>query len=114
MRARSGSITFTAGAALARGIRVVLSSGKLAAAGASAVELGTVESATLADGDVVAVCPRNVDGTVYMVAAEALSVGDSVYADADGKVGATNTNPLIGVALEAAGADGDLIEVLRQ
>ena len=50
-----------------------------------------------------------------MVAIEALAVAAPVYTEAAGKVQDTAqaTAFLVGTALTAAGADGDIIEVLR-
>lgn len=104
---------FTAGAAIAKYLRVKLSSGTLAAAGAADVELGTMENASLAANDVVSVRLRTAEGTQKMVASEAMSAGASVYGAASGKVGDTANGNYIGTALEASTADGDVIEVLR-
>lgn len=104
--------TFTAGAAIARHLRVKLSSGKLAAAGSTDHELGTMEQPSFADLDVVAVRLRTAQGTCKMVASEAITAGDPVYAAASGKIAASGT-VLIGIALEAATANNDVIEVLR-
>lgn len=104
---------FTAGAAIAQYLRVILSSGKLAAAGAHDEELGTLEAASFADLDVRAVRLRSAQGTVKMVAAAAVTAGNRVYGAASGKVDdVANGNP-IGIAIDAATADGDVIEVLR-
>jgi hypothetical protein len=108
----TGTRPFTAGAAIAQFLRVKLSSGKLAAAGASDVELGTMEVASFADLDVVSVRLRTAEGTAKMVASEAITSGNPVYAAAGGKVASTGT-VYVGTALEAATADGDVIEVLR-
>jgi hypothetical protein len=102
---------FTAGAAIAQFLRVKLSAGKLAAAGASDISLGVLQEAALADLDIRAVRLRTAQGTTKMVASEAISAGASVYAAASGKIAATGT-VYEGIALEAAGADGDVIEVL--
>lgn len=104
--------TFTAGAAIAAHLRVKLSSGELAAAGASDVELGTMEVASFADNDVVPVRLRTAEGTCKMTASEAITAGNPVYAAASGKVASTGT-VYCGTALEAATANGDVIEVLR-
>jgi len=45
-------------------------------------------------------------GTVILTAAVGINAGDLVYKAANGKVGVTNTNALIGRALEAASGDG--------
>jgi hypothetical protein len=47
-----------------------------------------------------------------MVALTAITAGNPVYAAASGKIAATGT-VFVGTALEAATADGDVIEVLR-
>lgn len=108
---------FTAGAAMEKHARVKLSSGVLALAGVGAsdepVELGTIQEATFAAGDVVAVRMRNAPGTVKMVAAAAIAAEAAVYGAASGRIDdAVSGNP-IGVALEAATAAGDIIEVAR-
>ena len=103
---------FTAGAAIAKYLRVKTPS-SLAAAGAVDVELGTMENASLAANDVVSVRLRTAYGTQKMVASEAISAGANVYGAAGGKVSDTANGNFIGTALDAAGADGDVIEVLR-
>lgn len=54
----------------------------------------------------------NCGGTVKMKAGVAITLGALVYSAASGKIGVTGTNRLEGKALEAATADGDIIEVL--
>lgn len=54
----------------------------------------------------------NCAGTVKMIASEALTLGELVYGAANGKLDDVTTNCLEGKALEASGADGDIIEVL--
>lgn len=106
--------TFTAGAAIAKYLRVHLSSGKLAASGITQREIGTIEDASFADGDVRAVRLASAAGTCKMVASAAISQGALVYTAASGKVGpSASTAFVIGTALEAAAADGDVIEVVR-
>lgn len=110
----TGTRTFIAGGAIARFLRVTLSSGKLAAAGITAKELGTLEEDAFADGDRRPVRLRTAQGTAKMVANAALAVGADVYTAASGKVGASaSTAFLVGTALSASAADGDVIEVLR-
>ena len=110
--------TFTAGAAFLAHALVKLSSGKVVKSTATATDdpVGIAEYAAEADGDEVAVRLLNTDGTVEMVAAGAVTSGTIVYAAADGKVQtlpvAAATYRQIGIALEAATADGDIIEVL--
>lgn len=107
--------TFTAGAAIAEHTRVKLSSGVLAAAGLADKELGVMAQASLASGQEVGVRLRTAEGTFKAIAAEAIAAGSEVYTAASGKVAdtATATSFLIGTALTAATADGDIIEVLR-
>lgn len=104
--------TFTAGAALAKFIRVTLTAGKLAAADGSTSEIGVIDEAAFADGDIRSVRLRTAEGTDKFVASEAITAGDPVYAAASGKIAASGT-VLVGKALEAATANGDIIEVVR-
>jgi hypothetical protein len=50
-------------------------------------------------------------GSIICVASEAIAAGATVYKAANGKVGETNTNARVGIALEASAADGDHIAV---
>ena len=103
--------TFLAGATLAEGLRVVQSGGSITAAGATTVEYGTTEE-RIVSGDYGPVRLRTAEGTIRMIASEAISADGEVYAAASGKVAASGTI-FIGWALTAASADGDVIEVLR-
>ena len=102
---------FTAGAAIGQYLRVVLSSGKLAAASASQQMLGTLEDASFADLDVRSVRLRTAAGTRKMVASEAITAGNPVYAAASGKI-AADGSVMEGIALETCTTDGDIIEVM--
>ena len=102
---------FQAGAAIAQHLRVVLSSGVLAVAGATERMLGTMDRPSFASGDKVSVRLRTAQGTRKMVASEAITAGNPVYAAASGKVSADGS-VLEGYALEAATTDGDVIEVM--
>ena len=110
--------TFTAGAAVSAHALVKLSSGKVVHNTATATDdpVGIAEYAAAADGDDLAVRLINTDGTVEIVAAGAITSGAVVYAADAGKVqalpAAAATYRQIGIALEAAGADGDIIEIL--
>lgn len=112
----TGIVSFEAGAAIGQHLRVKLSSGKLAVAvlaDGPGTELGTLEEASFASGDIRAVRARNVPGTRKMIANAALAVGAKVYTAAAGKVGASATGAFLeGIALTASAADGDVIEVL--
>jgi len=103
---------FTAGTAIAPGLRVKLSSGKLALAGVNDFELGVNVNRTFADGDPATVDLVTGEGTTPMVASGAISAGADVFAAASGKVAATGSLK-IGRAITAASTDGDHIEVLR-
>jgi hypothetical protein len=50
--------------------------------------------------------------TSKMLTNAAVTLGAIVYKDASGKIGTTNTNARIGIALQAASGAGSLIEVL--
>lgn len=101
--------TFTAAGALGQYLRVK-TPGALALAGASDVELGTMELPCLAAGPAT-VRLRTAQGTRKMVASEAITAGNPVYAAASGKVASTGS-VYCGTAVEAAGANNDVIEVL--
>jgi hypothetical protein len=100
----------TAAGAIAQHLRVK-TTGALVVATATDVELGTMETASTAAGPAT-VRLRNANGTAKMVAAGAITAGNTVYAAAGGKIAASGTI-VVGQALEAATADNDVIEVLR-
>jgi hypothetical protein len=104
--------TFPNNAAIAPHLRVTLSAGYLAAAGATTVELGTMERRSLATDEYGTVRLVTAQGTCKMVASDAITAANPVYAAAGGKIAPTGT-VVVGKALEAAGADGDIIEVER-
>ena len=67
-------------------------------------------------GDLVNVAlPGSSSSTVHMVASEAVSIGDSLYTAASGKVqnqpSSAGTVYQVGTALTSAGGDGEIIEV---
>lgn len=110
----TASRSFEAGGAIGRHLRVTLTAGQLALAGIGVRELGTVEEAAFAAGDRRAVRLRTAQGTTKMVAAGAITAGADVYTAANGLVNVSAAGAyLVGTALEAAGAAGDVIEVLR-
>lgn len=107
--------TFTADEAIAVHLRVKLDSdGRVTVAGLADKEIGTAVTPAFAAGDQVTVKLRSGAGTHKMVAIEALAIGATVYTEANGKVQDTAqaTSFQVGTALEAATADGDVIEVL--
>jgi hypothetical protein len=75
-----------------------------------------VAQATAADGEEVSVRLLNQPGTVLMTASGAITAGADAYAASAGKIQAlpvgAGTYKKIGIALEAAATDGDVIEVL--
>lgn len=103
--------TFTAGAALVQNRLVVISSGVLAYADAYTPSIGTLEDTTFASGDLVGVRLLPGEGTFKMMASAAITSGAYVYQTANGKIDDVGFIP-VGIALEAASADGDIIEVL--
>jgi len=113
-----GPLTFTAGEALAQYRRVKLKSGSTTVplqveyADANEKSIGYTETAA-ASGALVAIRPHNATGNRIATASEALAALATIYGAADGKVSDTSTTAaLVGVALEAATADGDQIEIL--
>jgi hypothetical protein len=117
MAFKSSPLTFTTGAAVSAKRLVKLSSNTVIHNTATYTDkpLGVAEVAA-ASGDVVAVALLSADGTMEMTAGGVISYGADVYAAADGKVTALSTTGgryrKVGVALEAATADGDIIQVL--
>lgn len=97
--------------AIGRYLRVTVSSGVLALAGAETIGLGVttrrIEASVAGSVDLF-----TKPGTFAMTASAAISAMDLVYAAAGGKIAATPTGAPIGIALEAATANNDIIEVL--
>jgi hypothetical protein len=107
--------TFVADEAIAVHLRVKLDSdGRVTVAGLTDKDIGTAVTPAFAAGEPISVRLRTAAGTHKMVAIEALTVGSRLYTEANGKVQdtAASTSFQIGTALEAAAADGDIIEVL--
>src|SRR5574343_746596 len=107
--------TLVAGEAINAFLRVKLhTDGTAMIAGLAEKDIGTAEHYA-ASGDRLMVRLRTASGTAKMVAKEAISVASPVYTEAGGKVQDTNesTSFLVGIAMEAASADNDVIEVLR-
>lgn len=107
--------TFTNGnTARSQYVRVVLTAGVLELASATQREIGIATRRIEADvaGDVLL---RTANGTVPMIAAGAIAAGAVVYTAASGKINDVQAAGAfrVGIALEAATADGDVIEILR-
>lgn len=94
-------------------LRVKFASDVLALASSTEHEVGTMAARTLSGDTSGSVRLRTAPGTCLMVASEAITSGEPVYAAASGKIASTGTI-LIGLAMEAATANGDVIEVLRR
>jgi len=112
-----GIKTFTAGAALEAKRRVKIKSGttttppEVEYAGAGEQHIGVTDYA-VASGELVAVKLRTAPGTQEITAAGAFALGATLYGAANGKVDDASSGTAIGKALEAAGADGDIVECI--
>jgi len=104
----------TSAAVLARRLVKMASTGLVAHCTAAAADIAIgVSEYAVASGAVCSVKLLNCGGTFEMTAAGAITAGAEVYQAADGKVSATVVpGGKIGIAIEAATADGDIIEVL--
>ena len=112
-RVVSNQKTFQFAAATGANLRVKFNgSGKLTLAGAGEDHLGIVESPVLAADAYGAVNLKNASGTQFGVAAGVIAQGATLYGAASGKINDVPIGPAIGTALEAATADGDVIEWL--
>lgn len=112
--AHFGTRTFPKGGTeLGPYLRVYLSSGVLALAGATDDELGVMEQRALAADATGAVRLNGTNQTVRVVAASAITAGATIYRAASGKVDDSGTE-VFGIALDAASGDGSVIEALRQ
>ena len=109
--------TFIAAGVLGRFTRVKLDgAGKLVLAGDTDVELGVTEEQVFATpvDKRVAVRLRTAEGTTIMVADAVIAAEAVVFTAASGEVSSTQgAGSRIGIALEAAGAAQDEIEILR-
>lgn len=87
----------------------------IAACGAAEIPMGSVADEATAAEEYVALQLLGRGPTKLLVASEAITAGEQVFTAASGKVqdlpGSTATVYLVGTALTAAAADGDLIEV---
>lgn len=103
--------SFTAGAALNPFLRVKLSSGTVVVAGAGEEYIGVTQQEA-ASGAQVSVKLRSGSGTVKVTAAGAFSAGADLYGAAGGKVDDTVSGSIQFMALDAATAADDIVEVL--
>lgn len=110
--------TFTAGEALAAKRRVKIESGtttdppEVVYADAGEDFIGVTEYA-VADGALVSVRMNSAPGTFECecTVGSAIARGTTVYGAADGKVSDTSSGTAQGIAMEAASASGDIIEI---
>lgn len=115
MSYNNGPLTLLAGAALAAKILVKMVAGEAVPNTVDGVPIG-VNDYAVADTENAEVSTLNVGGTLEIKASEAIAVSADVYAAADGEISALPAGAgdyvKVGVAMEAALADGDIIEVL--
>lgn len=108
--------SFTASGAIAERTLVKLASDNTVAAAAthSTDKPIGVALSNAADGDNVTVKLLNGDGTVLVVANGAVVIGTTLFGCDSGKVNDTDPGSAVkvGIALNAAAADGDIIEMI--
>ena len=108
---QNGKATFTAGAAIAKGEFVKISSGKVVKASAATdVCVGVATDSAAAEGDLVPVQLLTSGDTALVKAGGAVSQGGTVTCV--GTTVATAGTLQYGIALEAATASGQLIECI--
>lgn len=110
----TGIKTLKAGGALAAYRRVKLAADVLSYAGATEEAVGVTLEEAFAANDEIMVRLNSAQGTVKMTAGAAIVQGADVWGAANGKLAAAAGGGAlrIGIAMEAAGADGDIIEVM--
>jgi len=112
-----GIKTFTANGALGAKVRVKITAAsattppQVELAGAGEQHIGITEYAA-ATGAAVAVKLRTYPGSHEGIASEAIAVGATLYGAAAGKISDTSSGTAIGIALEEATANGDIIEFI--
>lgn len=108
--------TLTAGEALLPKRRVKVESGtttdpvEVVYADAGEQHIGVTGNESTADGALVSIQPMNATGTYEGTAADSFARGAVLYGAANGKISDTSSGSAIGVALEAALNDGDIVE----
>jgi hypothetical protein len=106
-------MTFTAGAALEAFRRVKLSASFTVIYAGAGEEFIGITLEKVASGDQVAVELRTSVQSYKMVAAGPVALNAVIYGAADGKIDDAVNGTAQGIALEAATADGDIIECLQ-
>lgn len=115
MQTNEGDKAFKVSSALVAHRRVKLSSGygdRIEYAGAGEACIGVTTEAQPTTLSYCNVRLKTSGRTFQMTAAEAFAAGASLYGGADGKVQDTSTGTAEATALEAATADGDVVECL--
>lgn len=104
---------FTAAGTIKQYARVLLGSGgTITEAALGDIEIGIAMTRGVS-GDTIPVKLRSGAGTHKAIAAAAITRGNGVFSAAAGKVSVSATNAYrLGIALEQATADGDVIEIL--
>ena len=110
MEIEGNTKSFNCGGTIGAKELVKMSTGNVVQNTDEGVPVGVAKYGGVAN-DVIAVRLWNAGGTIHCIAAGAITAGAAVYAAASGKIEAAGT-AIIGYAMEAAGADGDIIEVL--
>lgn len=110
----TGHKSFLATAAIVKHALVKLASATtVTTAGLNELAIGTADAAAYAAGDPVSVSLFTKQGTFKCIAAGAFSAGAAVYGRASGQVDDIASGAkLVGVAMEAATAQNDEIEVM--
>ncbi len=108
----TGYKAFPAANAIVEGQRVKIVAGEADVAGATDPAIGVAQHAAAA-GESVTVKLFSAAGTFVMRAGGPITAGAQLYPVASGNVDDAGTTALGLVALEAAGASGDLIECAR-
>jgi hypothetical protein len=112
-----GNITYIAGEVIDAPNRLVaLADGKITVADGGVLPIGSVTDEAEDAGDFVNVHLLGGNGTVIFVASSAIEQGSLLYGVNGGKVSSSPTGSgdffCVGIALNAALADGDLVETL--
>ena len=110
-----GIINFDAAGVIPLGTLVKLdSAGTVSVAGITEEPIGAARAPAFASGDNIGVAMTSKPGTVTCIAAGAFAVGVVLYGRASGEVDddSTGTALRVGIAIEAATASGDYVQVL--
>lgn len=110
-----GAVSFEASAAITRGQIVSIDTGKIKPATGSSIPIGVADD-NASTGDLIAVLLfGSRPGTLIATASAAITAGQQLYSEADGKISPTaptagNSKYCVGIALVGATASGDEVE----